>query len=135
MSEEHELIRQTVRQFAQTRVEPQAMSHDESGTFNVALLREIGKLGLIGVTVPEEDGGAGLDAIASCIVHEELAYADPGFTLGYLAHSLLCVNNFYWAATAAQRQRYLPDVLAGPVEKPGKLRSITNVVIRSASLA
>ena len=94
VSEEHELIRQTVRQFAQTRVEPQAMAHDESGTFNIELLRELGGLGLLGITVPEADGGAGLDATAACIVHDELAYADPGFTLGYLAHALLFVNNF-----------------------------------------
>jgi isovaleryl-CoA dehydrogenase len=112
-SEEHALLRQTVRQFAQTRVEPQAMAHDESATFNVALLREVGALGLIGVTIPEEDGGAGLDATASCIVHDELAYSDPGFTLGYLAHALLFVNNFYWAGNAAQRTRYLPGVLTG----------------------
>jgi isovaleryl-CoA dehydrogenase len=113
VSEEHELIRQTVRQFAQTRVEPQAMAHDESGTFNVALLRELGGLGLLGITIPEADGGAGLDATAACIVHEELAYADPGFTLGYLAHALLFVNNFYWAGNDAQRKRYLPKVLTG----------------------
>jgi isovaleryl-CoA dehydrogenase len=113
VSEEHELIRQTVRQFAQTRVEPQAMEHDESGTFNVALVRELGQLGLLGITVPEADGGAGLDATAACIVHDELAYADPGFTLGYLAHALLFVNNFYWAGNAAQHKRYLPKVLTG----------------------
>jgi isovaleryl-CoA dehydrogenase len=113
VSEEHELIRQTVRQFAQSRVEPQAMAHDESGTFNVALLRELGGLGLLGITVPEADGGAGLDATAACIVHDELAYADPGFTLGYLAHALLFVNNFYWAGNEAQRKRYLPKVLTG----------------------
>jgi isovaleryl-CoA dehydrogenase len=113
VSEEHELIRKTVRQFAETRVEPQAMEHDESGTFNTALLKELGGLGLIGITVPEEDGGAGLDATASCIIHDELAYADPGFALGYLAHSLLFVNNFYWAGNAAQRKRYLPKVLSG----------------------
>ena len=65
LSEEHELIRQTVRQFAQTKVEAQAMEHDEKGTFNVSLLRELGNLGLIGITIPEADGGAGLDAVAS----------------------------------------------------------------------
>ena len=113
MSDEHELLRQTVRQFAATRVEPQAMEHDQSGTFNVPLLREVGKLGLIGVTIPESDGGANLDATASCIVHDELAYADPGFTLGYLAHALLFVNNFYWAGTPTQRRRYLPKTLTG----------------------
>ncbi|MGE5181176.1 MAG: acyl-CoA dehydrogenase family protein [Acidobacteriota bacterium] len=113
VSDEHELLRNTVRQFAQTRVEPQAMEHDESGTFNVALLRELGGLGLIGITIPEADGGAGLDAVASCIVHEELAYCDPGFTLGYLAHALLFVNNFYYASTPAQRARLLPPTLTG----------------------
>jgi len=115
LSDEHELLRQTVRQFAQSRVEPQAMAHDESGTFNVPLLRELGGLGLLGVTIPDADGGAGMDAIASVIVHDELSYCDPGFTLGYLAHSLLFVNNFYWAGSPAQRKRYLPRVLAGEV--------------------
>jgi isovaleryl-CoA dehydrogenase len=112
-SDEHELLRQTVRQFVQSRVEPQAMQHDEQGTFNVALLRELGDLGLIGVTIPEAAGGAGLDATASCIVHDELAYSDPGFSLGYLAHALLFVNNFYWAANASQHARWLPKVLTG----------------------
>ncbi|MGE0396140.1 MAG: acyl-CoA dehydrogenase family protein [Kofleriaceae bacterium] len=112
-SEEHELLRQTVRQFVQSRVEPQAMEHDEKPSFNTALLRELGGLGLIGVTIPEADGGAGLDATASCIVHEELAYADPGFALGYLAHALLFVNNFYYAGNPDIRARYLPKTLTG----------------------
>jgi isovaleryl-CoA dehydrogenase len=113
--DEYELLRQTVRQFVQSRVEPQAMEHDQSATFNTRLLGELGELGLIGVTIPEADGGAGMDATASVIVHEELAYSDPGFTLGYLAHALLFVNNFYWASNAAQRARYLPGVLSGKV--------------------
>jgi len=106
-TDEHELLRQTVRQFVRDRVEPQAQAHDESGTFNVPLFRELGGLGLLGVTIPEADGGAGMDATASCIVHDELAYSDPGFTLAYLAHALLFVNNFYYASTPAQR-RALP---------------------------
>lgn len=114
-TDEHELLRQTVKQFVQTRVEPQAMEHDEAGTFNTALLKELGDLGLIGVTIPEADGGAGMDATASCIVHEELSYSDPGFALGYLAHALLFVNNVYWPATAAQRTRFLPRTLTGAV--------------------
>jgi isovaleryl-CoA dehydrogenase len=112
-SDEHALLRQTVRQFAATRVEPQAMEHDQSATFNTALLVELGRLGLIGITIPESDNGANLDATASCIVHDELAYADPGFTLGYLAHALLFVNNFYWAGNPSQRRRYLPETLTG----------------------
>ncbi len=107
------MLRQTVRQLVRDVVEPQAMAHDEDGTFNVGLLRKLGDLGLCGLTVPEADGGAGLDAVASVIVHEELAWADPGFTLGYLAHALLFVNNLYWAATPAQRTRYLPRTITG----------------------
>ena len=113
MTDEHELLRQTVKQFARERVEPQAQEHDQCGTFNVALFRELAKLGLLGVTIPEADGGAGMDATASCIVHDELAYSDPGFTLGYLAHALLFVNNFYYASTPGQRARYLAKVLSG----------------------
>jgi isovaleryl-CoA dehydrogenase len=112
-TEEHALLRQTMRQLVRDDVEPQAMAHDESATFNHALLRKVGKLGLLGVTIPDDDGGAGLDAIAACIVHEELAYADPGFALAYLAHALLFVNNFYWAARPEQRERYLPRTLSG----------------------
>src|SRR3954454_23849734 len=100
VTDEHALLRQTVRQFVQARVEPQAMEHDQAPRFNTKLLAEVGELGLIGVTIPEADGGAGLDATASVIVHDELAYSDPGFALGYLAHALLFVNNFYWAANA-----------------------------------
>jgi isovaleryl-CoA dehydrogenase len=114
-TDEHELLRQTLRQFVQNRVEPQAAEHDESQTFNLKLVRELGDLGLLGVTIPEADGGAGMDATASCIVHDELAYSDPGFALGYLAHALLFVNNFYWPATVAQRKKYLPKVLTGEV--------------------
>jgi isovaleryl-CoA dehydrogenase len=112
-SEEHALLRQTVRQLVRDHVEPQAMAHDESGTLNTGLVKRLGDLGLIGVTLPEKDGGAGMDATASVIVHEELAYSDPGFTLAYLAHALLFVNNFYYAGAPRHHQRYLPGVLAG----------------------
>ena len=107
------MLRQTVRDFARDAVEPQAMAHDESGTLNVGLLRKAGELGLLGVTIPDKDGGAGMDATASVIVHEELAYADPGFTLAYLAHALLFVNNFYYAGKHEQHARYLPRALSG----------------------
>jgi len=114
-TDEHELLRQTVRQFVQSRVEPQAMEHDQSAKLNTGLIAELGALGLLGVTIPDADGGAGMDATASVIVHDELAYSDPGFALGYLAHALLFVNNFYWAASPAQRKQYLPGALSGAV--------------------
>jgi isovaleryl-CoA dehydrogenase len=116
-SDEHALLRDTVRQWARSEVEAQAMEHDERGALNLALLRKAGDLGLLGVTIPEADGGAGLDPVASVIVHEELAYADPGFALAYLAHALLFVNNFYWAGNPSQRARYLPQ---GAVRRGGR---------------
>ena len=112
-TEEHSMLRQTVRDFVRKEVEPQSMEHDQSGTLNVPLLRRMGELGLLGVTVPDEAGGAGMDAVASVIVHEELAWADPGFALAYLAHALLFVNNFYWSGNAEQHKRYMPRVLSG----------------------
>lgn len=112
-TDEHAMLRETVRAWARSDVEKQAMEHDQAGKLNVGLLRHAGELGLLGVTVPEDAGGAGLDAVASVIVHEEIAWADPGFALAYLAHALLFVNNFYWAATPAQRARVLPRVLSG----------------------
>ena len=102
-TEEHAMLRQTVADFTRAEVEPQAEEHDRTGKLNVALLRRVGQLGLLGITVPEEAGGAGMDATAAVIAHEELAWSDPGFTLAYLAHAVLFVNNFYWAATPEQR--------------------------------
>ena len=109
-------LRETVRRFTESEVEPQAEEHDASGELNRALLRRCGELGLLGLTVPEEHGGAGMDAVAAVIAHHELAKADPGFTLAYLAHYLLFVNNFYNAASEEQRARLLPGVLSGEVK-------------------
>lgn len=77
------------------------------------LLRKLGELGLLGITIPHEDGGAGMDAVAAVIAHHELAKYDPGFTLAYLAHSMLFVNNFYHGANAQQKAKYLPRVISG----------------------
>lgn len=112
-TDEHRMLRQTVADFAKREVDPQAAEHDAKGELNKPLFRKLGELGLLGITVPEEDGGAGLDTLAAVIVHHELAKYDPGFTLAYLAHSMLFVNNFYHCANAEQRKRYLPKTISG----------------------
>ncbi|PCC69649.1 isovaleryl-CoA dehydrogenase [Nannocystis exedens] len=112
-TEEHRMLRQMVADFAAREVEPQAALHDHKGELNVPLFRRLGDLGLLGITIPEADGGAGMDALAAVIVHHELAKYDPGFTLAYLAHSMLFVNNFYHCSNPEQRSRYLPRVLTG----------------------
>ncbi len=110
---EHRMLREMVRDFTVNEVEPQAAEYDEKGCMNVELFRQLGELGLLGITVPDEDGGAGMDSVAAVIAHHELAKSDPGFTLAYLAHSMLFVNNFYYCSNAEQRDRYLPKVISG----------------------
>lgn len=112
-SEEHQMLRDMVQNFAQERVEPQAEKFDRDEKFNLELFRELGELGLLGLTVDERFGGSGLDATAAVIVHEELSASDPGFCLAYLAHSMLCVNNFYVNANDKQRQKILPQLCSG----------------------
>ncbi len=112
-TEEHRLLREMVRDFTRDVVEPQADEHDRLAKLNIPLFRQVGELGLLGVTVPAEHGGAGMDATGAVIVHHELAKSDPGFALAYLAHSMLFVNNFYYAANNEQRERYLPKVISG----------------------
>ena len=110
---EHAQLREMIRRFAETEVEPQALEHDKSETFNLPLFRKLGELGVLGVTCGEDFGGAGLDAVAACIVHEELSAVDPGFALAYLAHSMLFVNNVYQNASDEQRARFLPKACTG----------------------
>ena len=112
-TEEHALLRQTVRDFTRAEIEPQALEYDKQERFNLPLFRKLGELGLLGITVASEHGGAGMDAVAAVIVHEEMSASDPGFCLAYLAHSMLFVNNFYRNAKAEQRQRYLAKVISG----------------------
>jgi isovaleryl-CoA dehydrogenase len=114
-TDEHRMLRQMCRDFAREVLEHQAEKQDREGKLDVALMRRVGELGLHGVTIPAEWGGGGLDATAATIVHHELSKADPGFTLAYLAHAMLFVNNFFWAGSDEQRKRYLPQVLSGEV--------------------
>ena len=112
-SEEHHMLRQMVRSFANDVVEPQAEQYNRKGEFNRELFRQCGELGLLGITVPAEWGGGGLDVVASVLVHHELSKSDPGFTLAYLAHAVLFVNNFFYASNDEQRKRLLPKTLSG----------------------
>jgi isovaleryl-CoA dehydrogenase len=112
-TEEHAMLRSLVADFTRNEVEPQAALYDERGVLNVELFRKLGDLGLLGITIPAEDGGAGMDTVGAVIAHHELSKSDPGFCLAYLAHAMLFVNNFYHCSNADQRARYLPKVLTG----------------------
>ena len=112
-SEEHQMLREMIRDFTQEFVEPQAHEYDKKEQFNIELFRELGELGLLGITVPEDYGGSGLDAVAATIAHEELSYSDAGFGLAYLAHSMLFVNNLAQNGSEEQKARILPKVCSG----------------------
>jgi isovaleryl-CoA dehydrogenase len=114
-SDEHRALRATVRDFAEREVRPQAAAADREERFNLPLFRRLGDLGLLGITVRERFGGSGMDAVAAVIAHEELAAADPGFCLAYLAHAMLFANNLDRNGSDVQRARWLPDACAGRI--------------------
>merc|ERR1719399_392500 len=86
---EHAALREMVRGFPTSEVDPQALEYNREEKFNMPLFKRLGELDLLGITVPEKFGGAGMDATAACIAHEEISAADPAFCLSYLAHSML----------------------------------------------
>jgi isovaleryl-CoA dehydrogenase len=112
-SEEHKMLRETVRSFVASDVEPQALEFDRAEKFNLPLFRKLGDLGLLGITVPGEFGGSEMDPTSAVIAHEELSYSDPGFCLAYLAHSMLCVNNLAVNGNKEQKEKYLPGLCSG----------------------
>jgi len=112
-TQEHSMLREMVRDFVREEVEPQALEHDKHERFNVELFRKLGEYGLLGISVPEKYGGAGMDATAVAIVNEELSYSDPAFCLAYLAHAQLMANNLAQNGSEEQKSRILPKVCSG----------------------
>jgi len=110
---EHRALRDMVAAFVDSEVEGQALVYNREEKFNHALFKRAGELGLLGVTVDPDYGGAGMDATAACIVHEELSASDPAFCLSYLAHSQLFVNNLARNGTDAQKRAFLPRACSG----------------------
>jgi len=112
-SPEHVLLAETLRRFVAEEVEPQAAEHDRQERFNRTLFRRAGELGLLGVTLPEELGGAGLDGVAAVQLFEALGSSDPGFGLAVLAHSILFAQNLAVNGSPAQQRRVLPRAARG----------------------
>ncbi len=110
---EHALLAGSLAAFIEREVEPQAADHDRCEAFNHALFRKAGDLGILGVTLPEQYGGAGLDAVAAVQVCEALSTADPGFALAVLAHAILFAQNVNVNGNDLQRKRVLPKAASG----------------------
>ena len=106
-------LREMVHRWAQDRVKPMAAGIDEKNEFPAELWEEMGELGLLGITVPEEHGGADMGYLAHVIAVEEIARASASVSLSYGAHSNLCVNQLKINASAEQKAKYLPDLVSG----------------------
>ena len=106
-------LREMVHRWAQERVKPLAAQIDEKNEFPHELWEEMGALGLLGITVPEEDGGAGMGYLAHTIAVEEIARASASVSLSYGAHSNLCVNQIALNGNDEQRAKYLPELITG----------------------
>ncbi|MEZ5514585.1 MAG: isovaleryl-CoA dehydrogenase [Steroidobacteraceae bacterium] len=106
-------VRGQARRFAREHIAPLADTIDRSNEFPRALWPALGELGLLGVTVPETHGGAGLGYLAHVVVMEEISRASGSVGLSYGAHSNLCVNQLSLNGSDAQRERYLPALLSG----------------------
>ena len=113
VGEDVDALRETVHRWAQDRVKPLAAEIDRSNAFPSALWREMGDLGLLGITVDEAYGGAGMGYLAHTVAIEEIARASASVSLSYGAHSNLCVNQIKLCGTQDQRDRYLPGLVSG----------------------
>jgi isovaleryl-CoA dehydrogenase len=108
-----DMLRDSVSRFAQDKIAPRAAQIDESNAFPRDLWPQLGELGLLGVTVDEKWGGAGLGYLEHCVAMEEISRASGSVGLSYGAHSNLCVNQINRNGTDAQKKTYLPKLISG----------------------
>ncbi len=113
LTQEQRQIREMVRAFAREEIAPHAAGWDEREEFPRELFRKLGELGLLGVLVPEEYGGAGLGYVEYVTILEEIGAADGGVGLGVAAHNSLCTNHIYLFGDERQRREYLPRLATG----------------------
>jgi len=113
LSEEQELLRRSVREFAETEMRPHVREWDQDQHFPIELMPKLAALGLLGIQFPEQYGGAGMTALDYCICIEELARVDPGVALSVAAHNGLCSAHIALFGNEAQKQKYLVALARG----------------------
>ncbi len=113
LGSEIDMLRDSVRGFAESEIAPIAAAIDRSDEFPRQLWPRLGKLGLLGITVEEELGGAGMGYLAHVVAMEEVSRGSASVGLSYGAHSNLCVNQIRRNGTAAQKRKYLPKLISG----------------------
>ncbi len=134
---EVDLLRDSVRDFAEAKIAPIAAEIDKTDRFPVELWPQMGALGLHGITVEEEYGGAGMGYLAHCVAMEEVSRASASVGLSYGAHSNLCVNQIRRNGTPAQKRKYLPDLISGAhvgalaMSEPGAGSDVVSMKLRA----
>ena len=130
-------LRDMVHRFAQDRIKPLAADIDQTNDFPAHLWKEMGDLGLLGITVSEEYGGAGMGYLAHTVAVEEIARASASVSLSYGAHSNLCVNQIKLNGTEDQKRRYLPGLISGDhvgalaMSEPGAGSDVVSMQLRA----
>ncbi len=130
-------IRETVVRFSDTEIAPRAQEIDHSNQFPMDLWRKFGDLGVLGITVPEEYGGAGLGYIEHVVAMEEISRASASVGLSYGAHSNLCVNQIKLNGNEEQKKRYLPKLISGEfvgalaMSEPGAGSDVVGMKLRA----
>ena len=137
LGDEVNALREMVHRWAQERVRPMAQEIDRTNEFPNALWKEMGDLGLLGITVSEEYGGAGMGYLAHVVAVEEIARASASVSLSYGAHSNLCVNQIKLNGNDAQRAKYLPRLVSGDhvgalaMSEPGAGSDVVSMKLRA----
>jgi alkylation response protein AidB-like acyl-CoA dehydrogenase len=115
LSDDQDLLRRTVREFAEAEIRPHVMEWDESQHFPMDLLPKLAELGLMGIQFPEQYGGSGMSAVDYCICIEEIARVCPAIALSVAAHNGLCTSHISMFGSEAQKAEFLPRLVSGKV--------------------
>ncbi|SER61586.1 isovaleryl-CoA dehydrogenase [Vreelandella subterranea] len=137
LDDELNMLREQVNAFAASEIAPRAAEIDQSNEFPNDLWKKFGDMGLLGITVSEEDGGSGMGYLAHCIAMEEISRTSASVALSYGAHSNLCVNQIKINASAEQKAKYLPKLISGDhvgalaMSEPGAGSDVVSMQLRA----